>query len=287
VPVVTTPAGARVAWDDFGEPSHPPLILIQGFGAQLVGWRPGFCRRLAAEGFHVIRFDNRDVGQSERHAGESYGADAFAEDTVALLDGLGLQSAHIVGQSMGGMIALELVAAHPERVRSLGLVYTTASLAHAKGRDLIDDRMAVAAPSTRDEFLSYYPASEAACASPAYPQDVAWLTEVAGDIWDRGWDLAGPERQLQALLGWAGRVDDLDGIPVPTTILAGDGDQLIDWAASVELHEKIAGSTLTIFPGMGHELPEPLWGEIAGLLGANARGDVAATAVTEVADAAR
>ena len=224
-----------------------------------------------AEGFHVIRFDNRDVGQSQRYAGGSYGLGAFADDTAALLDGLGLDSAHIVGQSMGGMITLELAALHPERVRSLGLVYTTASLAHAKGRDLIDERMAVAAPGTRDEFLSYYPASEAGCVSPAYPQDTAWLTEVAGDIWDRGWDLEGPERQLQALLGWAGRVDELSSIAVPTTILAGDGDQLIDWAASVELHEKIPGSALTIFPGMGHELPEPLWDDIAGLLGANAR----------------
>ena len=276
MPLVTTPAGARIAWDDFGDAAHPPLILIQGFGAQSVGWRPGFCSRLAAEGFHVIRFDNRDVGQSQRYRGESYAVGAFADDTAALLDGLGLDSAHIVGQSMGGMIALELVARHPDRVRSLGLVYTTASLAHAKGRELIDDRMAVAAPRTRDEFLRYYPASEEGCASPAYPQDIAWLTEVAGDIWDRGWDLDGPERQLQALLGWEGRVDDLGAIAVPTTILAGDGDQLIDWAASVELHDRIAHSALTIFPGMGHELPEPLWNDIAELLGANARAGEAA-----------
>ena len=268
--ILTSPTGAAIGWDDFGEQQSPPLVLIQGFSAQRLGWRPGFCQRVADEGFRVIRFDNRDVGQSQRCPDGGYGVADFADDTAALLDGLGIDAAHIVGQSMGGIIAQELVLRHPERVRSLGLMYTAATPDHFIGRDAIEERMSDALPSTREGFVRFYPASEAGCASTAYPQDVAWLAEVAGEIWDNGWDPAGIERQLAALLQWTGSLDAMRNVTTPTTILAGDADQLIDYAASRELHDAMPGSTLTIFPGMGHEVPEPLWGEIAGLLAANA-----------------
>ena len=271
MPFVTTSAGARIAWDSFGDADLPPLVLIQGYSAQLLGWRPGFCEAVVREGFRVIRFDNRDVGQSQRYPEGGYDLGDLADDTAALLDGLGLGSAHVAGQSMGGVVAQELALRHPDRVRSLGLVYTAPSLRYFRGRDEIAGRLSEPAPATRDEFIAFYPAAEAFCRSTAYPQDVAWLTEVAGQIWDRGWDPGGPERQLSALLATADHDEVLRSLRIPTTILAGDSDQLVDPAASTRLHEVIPGSTLTIFPGMGHELPEPLWGEIAGLLAANAR----------------
>jgi len=270
VSTLTTPTGAAIGWDDFGDRQAPPLILIQGFSAQRLGWRPGFCQRVADEGFRVIRFDNRDVGQSQRYPEGGYGVAEFADDTAALLDGLGIDHAHIVGQSMGGIIAQELALRHPERVRSLGLMYTAATPNHFIGRDAIEERMSDALPTTRAEFLHFYPASEAGCASTVYPQDVSWLTEVAGQIWDNGWDPAGVERQLAALLQWTGSLAAMSKVTTPTTILAGDADQLIDYAASRELHDAMPESTLTIFPGMGHEVPEPLWGEISRLLAANA-----------------
>ncbi|MGW4872552.1 alpha/beta fold hydrolase [Streptomyces chartreusis] len=269
---VITPGGSRIAWDSFGVEGLPPLVLIQGHGAQLLGWRPGFCERLVQEGFRVIRFDNRDVGQSQRHPEGGYDLSDLADDTAYLLDGLHLDSAHIVGQSMGGMVAQELALRHPERVRSLGLIYTAPSLRYFRGRDAISERLGGAAPKSRDEFISYYLAAEEVCRSEGYPQDVEWLSEVGGQTWDRGWEPDGPERQMQALLATTDHDEMLRSLSVSTAILAGGSDQLVDPDASVRLHEVISSSTLTIFPGMGHELPEPLWDEIAGLLGANARG---------------
>lgn len=267
--IITTARGAQVGYDLFGDPSAPPLVLIQGFSAQRLGWSPGFCQTLADAGFHVVRFDNRDVGQSQRYPQGGYRMTDFANDTVDLLDVLGLPSAHIVGQSMGGIIAQLLAESHPVRVRSLGLLYTSASPRHFIGAEAVIGRSETSSPSTRDEFIAFYPASEENCASTAYPQDVAWLTEVAGQIWDNGFDPDGISRQLQALLSWTDIRDDARAIAVPTTILAGDSDQLIDFAASVELSTLVPNSTVHIFSGMGHELPEPLWGELVEALASN------------------
>jgi len=269
--IATTSSGARIAWDCFGSPANPPLLLIQGLSAQMVGWRPGFCQRLADEGFYVIRFDNRDVGESQRYPQGGYTLADFADDTAALLDVLGLESAHIAGQSMGGMIAQLLWQRHPQRVRSLGLIYTAATGSHYGNREDALERMDRPIPRTRKEFAAYYAEGESMCRSTAYPQDIAWLNELGGVVWDRHWDPEGTQRQVEALLAAPDRLDIVRTIGVPTVIIAGDADALIRSAASVEIHELIPGSTLRIFEGMGHELPQPLWGEIATLLAANAR----------------
>jgi pimeloyl-ACP methyl ester carboxylesterase len=266
-----TSTGARIAWDSFGDPAHPALVLIQGLTAQMVGWRPGFCQRLADEGFHVIRYDNRDVGESQRYPQGGYSLADFADDTAELLSALKLDSAHIAGQSMGGMIAQWLWQRHPSRVRSLGLIYTAATGNHYGNRDDALERMNRPIPQTREAFAAYYAEGEAMCRSTAYPQDVAWLTELGGVVWDRSWDEAGTARQVEVLLSATDRVDIVRTITVPTVIIAGDADQLINATASKELHQLIPGSTLKIFEGMGHEVPEPLWGEMAALLAANAR----------------
>jgi pimeloyl-ACP methyl ester carboxylesterase len=268
--VAMTPSGTRIAWDGFGDPKHPPMILIQGLSAQMVGWRPGFCRRVADEGFYVVRFDNRDVGESQRYPKGGYALADFADDTAALLDVLGLDAAHITGQSMGGMVAQLLWQRHPKRVRSLGLIYTAASGLHYGNREDALERANRPIPRTRAEFAAYYAEGESMCRSTAYPQDVAWLTELGGTVWDRSWDAEGTQRQIEMLLSSPDRLDIVSAIDVPTVIIAGDADQLILSSASQELHRLIAGSTLRIFEGMGHELPEPLWGEIAKLLTANA-----------------
>ncbi len=271
MPIALTHSAARIAWDSFGSPVHPPMILIQGLSAQMVGWRPGFCQRLAEEGFYVIRFDNRDVGESQRYPQGSYTLDDFADDTAALMDALGLHTAHIAGQSMGGMIAQLLWQRHPSRVRSLGLIYTAATGKHYGNREEALDRMNRPIPQTRVEFAAYYAEGESLCRSTAYPQDIAWLTELGGVVWDRSWDAAGTQRQVEVLLSAPDRRDIVRTIGVPTVIIAGDADALIRPSASAELHELIDGSTLRVFEGMGHELPQPLWGEIATLLAVNAR----------------
>jgi len=269
--IATTASGARIAWDCFGNPAQPPLVLIQGLSAQMVGWRPGFCRRLADAGFYVVRFDNRDVGESQRYPLGGYTLEDLADDTAALMDALGLATAHIAGQSMGGVVAQLLYQRHRTRVRSLGLIYTAASGRHYGNVEGALERMNRPLPQTREEFAAYYAEGESLCRSTAYPQDVAWLTELGGVMWDRSWDAAGIQRQVQALLAAPDRLDIVRDIQVPTVIIAGEADALIRYAASLELHDLIAGSILRIFPGMGHELPEPLWETIASLLAANAR----------------
>ena len=269
--VLTSERGV-VGYDTFGDASAPPLVLIQGFSAQRLGWRPGFCQAVADRGYHVIRFDNRDVGESQHFPGVAYTLDDLAGDTVALLDELELDSVHLVGQSMGGMIAQLVATASPQRVRSLGLLFSTASIRHfIAPDDVIAERMQSVPPTTRDEFIASYLHNEASCASPGYPQDTAWIAELGGQMWDAGVDPAGIDRQLQALLAYPDQVDADRAITAPTVIIAGDGDGLISYHASEELHAVIPGSTLAVLPGMGHELPEPLWATIADLLAANAR----------------
>ena len=129
------PKAARVGYDEFGDPDAPPLVLIQGLSAQRLGWRPGFCQRLAEAGFHVLRFDNRDVGESQRYPGDGYSLSDMAQDVVGFLDALGIETAHVVGQSMGGIIAQFFAEEHPDRLRSLGLLYTAASIRHFIGAD--------------------------------------------------------------------------------------------------------------------------------------------------------
>lgn len=272
--LITTARGA-VGYDTFGDVGAPPMVLIQGFSAQRLGWRPGFCEALADRGFQVIRFDNRDVGQSHHHPetgtdGGRYEIVDLADDTVALLDELGLESVHLTGQSMGGMVAQLVATRHASRVRSLGLLYTAASIRHIIDADDAVARLQVAPPRTREEFVAAYLVSEANCASTDYPQDTAWIAELGGEMWDTGVDPSGVQRQVQALLAYPDQVEADRTIGVSTAIIAGDADRLISFHASEELHAAIPGSTLTIVPGMGHELPEPLWPRLTQLLAENA-----------------
>ncbi len=217
--VVTTARGAAIAYDTFGDASAPPMVIIQGFSAQRLGWRPGFCQALADQGFHVIRFDNRDVGASQHYPAGGYAMSDLADDTVALLDGLGLDSVHLVGQSMGGMIGQMVATSHPSRVRSLGLLYTTASTRHfISAEDVIAERMQSVPPATRDEFIAAYVANEASCASPGYAQDTTWLAQLGGEMWDTGVDFTGIDRQLEALLAYP------DQVEADRAITCADGD---------------------------------------------------------------
>ncbi|ODU07484.1 MAG: hydrolase [Pseudonocardia sp. SCN 72-86] len=271
MPIATTPDGVRVCWDAIGDPADPPLLLIQGLGAHLLGWRAEFCRELAAAGFRVIRFDNRDVGRSQRFPDGGYGIADMAADAHGLLLALDLAPAHVAGQSMGGAIAQQLALDHPTAVRSLGLVYTAPSADYLVGRDLVDERMELPRPRTRAEAGELYLRNEGPCLSPGYPADLAWLRELGGLMYDRGLDPEGIERQLAAVTAFGDRMADLHDLAMPTTILHGDGDRLVSTDAATALHEAIPGSRLTVLPGMGHELPRPLWPQIVAELATNTR----------------
>jgi pimeloyl-ACP methyl ester carboxylesterase len=258
----TTPTGVSLNYDTFGDPDDPPLLLIQGLGAHMLGWRADLCRQLADEGFHVVRFDNRDVGLSQKFPQGGYTLADMTNDTAGLLTALGIPAAHIVGQSMGGMVAQQLALDHPARVLTLALIYTAPSTAFIAGRDLVDERTHRPWARDRGEAIALYLDNEAVCASPGYPQDVTWLRELGGQMYDRDYDPDGVLRQMIALDDSPDRTPRLHRVHVPTTILHGDGDRLIDPDGSKVMHALIADSKLTIYPGMGHELPQPLWPQI-------------------------
>jgi pimeloyl-ACP methyl ester carboxylesterase len=264
MPATTTPNGVSIHYDTFGSPDHPAMLLIQGLGAQMLGWREGFCRRLADRGHHVIRFDNRDVGLSQKFPDSRYTLADMADDTAGLLDALNIDTAHIVGQSMGGVIAQYLTLNHPSRVLSLTLVYSTPSTNLIHGIDLLTGRLKAKPARNRDEAIELFVQNEAAAASPRYPRDLGWIRALGGLMYDRCYDPNGVQRQTEALQNFQDRTMFLPRITAPTTIIHGSDDKLIEPAASTVMHTLIDNSILTIYPGMGHELPDALWDEFVG-----------------------
>jgi pimeloyl-ACP methyl ester carboxylesterase len=271
MPATTTPHGVSLNYDTFGDPDHPAMVLIHGLGAHMLGWHEQLCQQLADRGYHVIRFDNRDVGLSQKFPDGGYTLTDMAADTAGLLDALHIDTAHIVGQSMGGMIAQHLALEHPNRVLSLALIYSTPSTDFIHGLDLLIGRLDAPRARHRDQGIELFVQNEAASASPRYPHDVAWLRELGGLMYDRGYDPDGVRRQTEALQKSSDRTPILSQMTVPTAILHGSDDQLIDVAASTAMHALIRNSTLTVHLGMGHELPRPLWNQIVGQISENAR----------------
>ncbi|OZD18209.1 alpha/beta hydrolase [Rhodococcus sp. 06-156-3C] len=268
--VITTSDGVEINYETFGDVGNPPLLLIQGLSAQMIGWHPDLCDALANTGFLVVRHDNRDVGRSQKFPSIPYTLTDMANDTAGLLTSLGIESAHIVGQSMGGMIAQELAVGHPHKVRSLALVYSAAHIEHLNS-DTIDERSNLPAPRTREEYVDRYLRSEAPCASESYPHDEKWLSELARQMYDVDPRSDGARRQYLAIANTRDRRPLLPRLKQPTTILHGDSDALINPDASRELHRLIAHSTLKFYPGMGHALPRALWGDIVAQIVANCR----------------
>jgi pimeloyl-ACP methyl ester carboxylesterase len=271
-----TRSGVRLCYDTIGNPNDPPLLLIQGLGAQMIGWHPEFCAQLANNGFFVIRHDNRDIGLSQKFPAGGYTLTDMATDSADLINALGLPSAHIAGQSMGGMIAQEIAITHPETVRSLSLIYTCAAPDHIL--DVVTDRTNLPPARNRTEAIENFILNEAPAGTPAYPLDEAWIRELGGLMYDRDYEPAATKRQLAAIYASRDRRPALPSITTPTTILHGDSDNLIDPAGAKQLHEIIPDSTLTIYPGMGHSLPRELWNTLITEIHTNARVGVARSA---------
>lgn len=278
--VQTAPAnGIEIAYETFGDPGGRPLLLVMGLGTQMVAWHEEFCGALVDLGFHVVRYDNRDTGLSTHlhdapppdvmaalggdTSSASYTLEDLADDAVALLDHLGIDRAHVVGASMGGMVAQTVAIRHPARVASLTSIMSTPS--PAVGRATREAMAALLGPpaTNRDEALQRARATYEVIGSPGYPLDVAWLETISGEAYDRAYDPAGMARQLLAIHASGDRTPALRALRVPTLVVHGDADPLVQVAGGHATAEAVPGAELLVLEGMGHNLPRELWLQIA------------------------
>jgi pimeloyl-ACP methyl ester carboxylesterase len=275
----TTVGDIELAYETFGEPSDVPVLLIMGLATQMIGWPDDFCRELAARGHFVVRFDNRDIGLSTHlhdagmpdvmavvggdTSSVPYALADLADDTVGLLDALGLASAHLVGASMGGMIAQLLAIRNPERVRSLTSIMSSTGDPEV-GRPSDAALGALLAPAAKDREGAIRRAIDAyrVIGSPGFELDEAALSERAGLAFDRAHDPAGVARQFVAIVSTDDRTADLATITVPTLVIHGAEDQLIDVSGGRATAAALPGCELMVVEGMGHDLPRGVWPRI-------------------------
>lgn len=270
--------GIDLYYDTAGDPADPTILLIMGLATQSIAWPDAFVARLAAAGFHVVRFDNRDVGLSTHLDGApafhplwalaaarfglpfplAYTLTDMAADAVALLDALGVDRAHVVGASMGGMIAQLVAANHPERVASLTSIMSTSGAPGLPGPSApIRRRMLARRPAnpTRAEAVA---AGEAMLQLISYPdpaRPAGAFAEMAGRAFDRAYYPAGARRQLLAIIADGSRVARLAAIRAPTLLIHGADDPLVPRAGSEDLARRIPHARLEIVDGMAHDLP--------------------------------
>jgi pimeloyl-ACP methyl ester carboxylesterase len=255
--------GIHLCYDSIGEPDADPLLLIAGLGTQMIRWTPAFCAALAARGYRVIRFDNRDAGCSTHLHGVAYTLHDMANDAVGLLDALGIARAHVVGRSMGGMIAQIAAATHPGRVRSLTSIMS--STGNPALPAAAPDVMALLTrppphPSVDPEgFMAHALAFARRIAGSAHPFDEAAQRALILAEAARARDPSGFARQLAAIAATGDLRALLARITVPTLVVHGVDDPLVPADCGRDTAAAIPGAELLLVEGMGHELPPPLY----------------------------
>jgi pimeloyl-ACP methyl ester carboxylesterase len=284
----------ELAYETIGNPSNPPLLLVMGLGMQLIHWDTGLCERFGERGFHVIRFDNRDAGLSTKiqapvpnvmrlmaglPAKVPYVLTDMAMDAFGLLDHLGIERAHVVGTSMGGMIAQQMAIDAPERVLSLGSIMSTTGDRWVGTPKLrVWSVLMRRAPSDRDAYVTYFASVFRMIGSPAYRRDDERVRELAGATYDRDHSPAGTARQLGAILASGSRTAALRELEVPAVVIHGEADPLIPVRAGIATAKAIPDAELIKIPGMGHDLPEELWPTFVDAIARNAERAAAAQA---------
>jgi pimeloyl-ACP methyl ester carboxylesterase len=267
----------RLCYECFGSQDADPLLLVMGLASQMLLWDEEFCERLAGRGFRVIRFDNRDVGRStilrdapvpkkwqlavrDRRAA-AYPLDALADDAVGLLDALGIERAHIVGASMGGMIAQLIAIRHTERVRSLvSIMSTTGARRVGRPDPRIALRMLRPAARTKEAYIEDHLTMYRLIGSPPpVAFDEAYRRERAERMWERGIHPAGSARQLASIVTTKDRTVQLRQVNVPAAVIHGDRDPLVHVSGGRATAAAIPGCELVVIPGMGHDHPREFW----------------------------
>jgi pimeloyl-ACP methyl ester carboxylesterase len=268
----------ELAYEAFGNPAHPAMLLIMGLGTQMIAWPEDFCQALVDRGFYVIRFDNRDCGRSTRIFARpptllqlllrdsrtaAYTLDDMADDAAGLLAGLGIDAAHVAGASLGGMIAQTLAVRHPDRVLSLVSIMSTTGHWRAGRASL---RMYPALlrrpPADRERYVEYMTSVFGVIGSPGFERDPEDMRRLAARSFDRGHHPAGTGRQLAAILASGDRSKQLRRIRVPTLVIHGEADRLVNPSGARATAAAIPGARLVLIPGMGHDLPRGAWPDI-------------------------
>ena len=267
-------SGITLCYETFGDPRDPAALLIMGLGAQMVAWQDDFCEALAARGLYVVRFDNRDIGRSTHLQGPPpsllqllrysvparYTLADMAGDAVGLLDELAIDGAHVIGASMGGMIAQTLAARHPRRVRSLVSMMSSTG-GRWVGRPALSSYAIFLrrSPTEREAFIEHATRLFAKIGSRGIPQDTEGVRKIAALSFDRELDRTGAGRQLAAIIASGDRTAELRRITAPTLVIHGTVDPLVSPSGGRASARAIPGAELTMIEGMGHDLPRVLW----------------------------
>ena len=266
--------GIELCYETFGDPSDPALLLVMGLGAQMTAWDEDLCQAFVDRGFFVIRFDNRDVGLSSRVEGKGgnfletfmkaaqgqpvdapYRLSDMAADAVGLLDHLGIERAHVVGASMGGMIAQTIAIEHPERVLTLTSIMSTTGEPDVGQATAEATQLLVRPPATdRESAIEAAVATARVIGGPDH-FDEERIRARAAAFYDRSYDPAGTARQLIGILASGSRAEQLAALDVPTLVIHGDADTLVTPTGGHRTAELIPDAELLLIEGMGHDLP--------------------------------
>ena len=277
----------ELCFQEMGDADGEPLVLVMGLATQMIAWDEGFCSLLADRGFRVVRFDNRDVGCSTkldsagvpsrldmlsgRRATAAYLLRDMARDTFGLMDQLGIESAHVTGASMGGMIAQTMAIERPERVRSaVSIMSTTGSRWVGMPSFRAFSALLAKPPRNRDEMIERTLRTFKVIGSPGFPFDEERVREIAGRSYDRGHSTAGVIRQLHAILASGDRTRALRELDLPATVIHGGSDPLIRPSGGRATAKAIPGARLRIIEGMGHDLPRGVWPQVVEEISATA-----------------
>ncbi len=279
--------GIELSYQEMGDPDGEPLLLVMGLATQMIAWDETFCGMLAERGFRIVRFDNRDIGRSTkiesagvprradlmlgRRGGAPYLLRDMAADTTGLMDHLGIESAHLVGASMGGMIAQTVAIEHPERVRSLVSVMSNTGSRWTG----MPSRRAMAVllgrpPRGREAAIERAVKTFRVIGSPGFPFEEERVRQISGRSYDRGHSGAGVLRQLYAITASGDRTQALRGVRAPTTVIHGNRDPLVRPAGGRATARAIPGARLKMIDDMGHDLPRQLWSSFVEEIAANA-----------------
>jgi pimeloyl-ACP methyl ester carboxylesterase len=281
-----------IYYEDMGDQNHPPVLLIMGLGAQLLLWRRGFCEKLVNQGLRVIRYDNRDVGLSTKVTGRHTGAkllprmvrsflgkpspavytlEDLAGDAAALLDHLGIDRAHIVGASMGGMIAQIFAARFPQRTKTLGIIFSSnnQALLPPPGPQQLRALLQRPADSTQEAIIDNAVRVAKIIGSPGYPRRDEELRAELLEGYERAYYPAGIARHFAAVLGSGSLLHYDRQITAPTVVIHGKADRLMRPSGGRAIARAIKGARLVLIDGMAHDLPEELWDQVVGELKTN------------------